>query len=377
VSILHDARVRGTKKGRGVPSVLLDARPLQGPSSHRGIGSYARGLIGGLISEGFDSNLTLLLNIDLPEPELPKGSYALAGARRRYQGQLSAYEDAVGLNADLKRIGKDVYHAIDLRLPGAPPYPMVVTLHDLIPWAWKDRSMRGEQLRFWLGRRLLKRADAVLAVSQATADDAVRLAGIAPARIQVVPEAADPVFKPKDGAAERVRSRWGLGPGFLIHVGALDVRKDPNSLWLAWATARSLMPDLELVLAGSPGKQAPQGLAGARPLGHVTVDELADLYAVAGCLVFASRYEGFGLTPLEAMACGCPVAAFRNSSVPEVVGDAGALVDDGDAEALGRAAAAQIADPGPARLAGLRRAKTFSWPKTARRTIAAYEALLR
>ena len=362
---------------RGIPKVLLDARPLQGPSAQRGIGTYARGLIGGLISEGFDSNLTLLLDVGLPEPELPKGSYALAGARRRYKGQLSAYEEAVALNADLKRIGKDVYHAIDLRLPGAPPHPMVVTLHDLIPWAWKDRSMRGEQLRFWLGRRLLKRADAVLAVSQATADDAVRIAGIAPTRIQVVPEAADPAFKPKDGAAERVRSRWGIDPGFLIHVGALDVRKDPTSLMLAWATANSLAPGLELVLAGSPGKQAPREMPGARPLGQVTIDELADLYSVAGCLVFTSRYEGFGLTPLEAMSCGCPVAAFRNSSIPEVVADAGALVNDGDAPALGRAAAAQIADGGPARSAGLKRARAFSWSKTARLTIAAYEALLR
>ena len=136
-------------------------------------------------------------------------------------------------------------------------------------------------------------------------------------------------------------------------------------------------PGLELVLAGSPGKQAPREMPGARPLGQVTIDELADLYSVAGCLVFTSRYEGFGLTPLEAMSCGCPVAAFRNSSIPEVVADAGALVNDGDAPALGRAAAAQIADGGPARSAGLKRARAFSWSKTARLTIAAYEALLR
>lgn len=366
-----------TRAKRAAPRVLLDARPLQGPSGQRGIGSYARGLIGGLVSEGFESNLTLLLDVDLPEPELPKGTYALAGARRRYKGQLSAYEEAVALSADLKRIGRDVYHAVDLRLPGVPPYPMVVTLHDLIPWAWKDRSMRGEQLRFWLGRRLLKRAATVIAVSQSTADDAVRLAGIAQSRIHVVAEAADAAFKPKEGAAERVRSRWGLDRGFLIHVGALDVRKDPSSLMAAWETARGLVPGLGLVLAGSPGKQAPRELQGARLLGHVTVDELADLYSVAGCLVFPSRYEGFGLTPLEAMSCGCPVVAYHNSSIPEVVGDAGALVDDGDAQALGRAAAAQVRDPQAARSAGLKRAAAFSWRRTARLVIATYEALLR
>ena len=111
-------------------------------------------------------------------------------------------------------------------------------------------------------------------------------------------------------------------------------------------------------------------------LGRVADEELADLYRAAGCFVFPSRYEGFGLPCLEAMACGCPVAAFRNSSVPEVVGEAGVLVDDGDAGALGRAAAGMIGEPERWRLAGLERAKAFSWRKAARQTIAAYESLL-
>jgi mannosyltransferase len=93
-------------------------------------------------------------------------------------------------------------------------------------------------------------------------------------------------------------------------------------------------------------------------------------------LVFPSRYEGFGLPCLEAMSCGCPVAAFRNSSVPEVVGEAGQLVDDGDAGALGSAAAEMIGDRERWGQAGLKRAKAFSWGKAARQTIAVYESLL-
>ena len=354
-------------------SVLLDMRPLQGPSAARGVGTYATGLLGGLIAEGFDSRLTLLLDADLPEPALPPGAYRLAGSRRRYHGQLSGYEEAVALGADLQRIKPDVYHAIDLRLPGRSPCRLVVTLHDLIPWAWGGPRMRGERLRFWLGKRLLKRADAVLAVSQATARDAERYGSIDPRRITVVYEAADPVFQPRPGAAGRVAQRFGVVSQYLLFVGALDARKDPAALLRAWSAAKASAPGLELVIAGDPGAQAPPAMPGAKAVGRVDNLELADLYSAAGCLVFPSRYEGFGLPCLEAMACGCPVAAYRNSSLPEVVDGAGELVDDEDADALGRAAAGLCAKPDRARKAGLERAREFSWRKTARQTIAAYE----
>jgi glycosyltransferase involved in cell wall biosynthesis len=350
-------------------------RPLQGPSAGRGIGSYARGLLKGLIAEGFDSRLTLLLDAALDEPSLPPGQYLLAGSRRRYHGQLAGYEDAVALRADLERIRPSVYHAIDFRLPGQPPCPLIVTLHDLIPWAWGGRRMLGERLRFWPGKRLLKGADVVIAVSRSTAADASRLAGVDSRRIRVVPEAADDVFAPKAGAQERVLQRWSVHPGYLLFVGALDARKDPGSLLRAWTAARVVRPELQLVVAGDRGRQAPARMPGATMLGRVNDAELADLYSAAGCLIFPSRYEGFGLPCLEAMACGCPVAAFRNSSLPEVVDDAGELVDDGDAVALGHAAARMSMEPERWRNAGLIRAKEFSWRKAARATIAAYESL--
>ncbi len=209
--------------------------------------------------------------------------------------------------------------------------------------------MRGERFRFWLGRRLLTRADVVLAVSQATADDAVRLGGVDRKRIQIVPEAAGDEFRPRPGAPDRVRRRWGLKPGYLLFVGALDARKDPAALLRAWSAATKTKPELELVIVGDPGRQAPRTMHGAHMLGQVDDAELADLYAAAGCLLFPSRYEGFGLPCLEAMACGCPVVAFRNSSVPEVMGTAGELVADGDAEALGLAALALSKNPDRAR----------------------------
>ncbi|MDQ6879035.1 MAG: glycosyltransferase family 4 protein [Candidatus Dormibacteraeota bacterium] len=373
----HQVGRSGARSGARRPSVLLDMRPLQGPSAVRGVGTYAAGLLQGLISAGYDPNLTLLLDAALPEPRLPVGSYRIARSRRRYHGQLSGYEEAVALGADLQRIAPDLYHAIDLRLPGRSPCPLVVTLHDLIPWAWGGSRMRGERLRFWLGKRLLRRADVILAVSQATADDATRYGHVAPQRIRVVHEAADSVFEPRPGAAARVGERWQLQPGYLLFVGALDARKDPSGLLRAWAAAKEVLPELPLVIAGAPGRQAPPAMPGATMLGRVDNLELADLYTAAGCLVFPSRYEGFGLPCLEAMTCGCPVATYRNSSLPEVVDGAGVLVQDGDAHGLGIAAARLISNPERKGRAGLQRAKAFSWRKTARQTIAAYESVLK
>src|SRR5258706_10717889 len=152
-------------------------RPLQGPSAKGGVGSYASGIIHGLIAEGFDPNLTLLLDSDLPVPPLPVAGYRLASSRRRYRGHFAGYEEAVVLGPDLARIAPDLYHAIDLKLPARSPVPLVVTLHDLIPWAWGGPTIRGERVRVCLGRRLVRLADMVLAAAQAPPADRVRPRG--------------------------------------------------------------------------------------------------------------------------------------------------------------------------------------------------------
>jgi glycosyltransferase involved in cell wall biosynthesis len=356
--------------------VLIDARALQGADAQRGIGSYVRGLISGLREEGFDRCTALLFDAGLPIPPMPAGEFVAHTIRRRYRGRVGRIEDAIAMEGDLGRIGPAVYHATTLALPGRSPVPLVATVHDLIPWALGGPRLLGERSRWWLGRRLLPRADLVLAVSQATAHDAQRLARVPAARIEVVPEGLAPGFAPAGGAAQRVAERYGIARPYLLFVGALDVRKDPRGLLRAWEVARAAGADVDLVIAGGGSRQAPASMGGARMLGYLELPALVDVYCAATCLVFPSRYEGFGLTLLEAMGCGCPVVTYRNSSLPEVAGDAVLLVADRDADALGRAAAdIALHSDVAARLrqAGLARARRFTWRKTARATIAAYE----
>lgn len=345
----------------------------------RGVGTYVRGLLTGLTEEGFDDHLGLLVDGREPLPQLPRGEFVAFAVRPRYRGRAALVEEAVMMPRKLDRIGPGVYHATSLSLPARSRVPTVVTLHDLIPWALGGPALRGERTRWWVGRRLLRQADVVIAVSRQTAEDANRLAAVDPATITVIPEAAAAVFAPREGAAERVRGGLGVDGPFLLYAGALDARKDPAGLLRAWEVVRGEGFDIPLVLTGDPGSQAPGEMPGTVRAGHVDVETLADLYTAAACFLYPSRYEGFGLPALEAMACGCPVLTYRNSSLPAVLGDAAVFVDDGDATALGRAAAGVLRDPGWAvrlRRAGLARARIYSWRRTARETIRVYEQLL-
>ena len=311
-------------------------------------------------------------------PTLPVAVERIHRVRRRSHGRFGEWEDAPALRDDLARIQPAVYHALSLTLPSSSPCPVAVTVHDLIPWAFGGWRMLGERLRHRVGRRLLPRAELIFAVSESTKADLLRIARVEKDRVRVVYEGVDPEFKPRSGARERIEGHWHLARPYALFVGALDVRKDPRGLVRAWKAAKAAGADIDLVVAGEPGGQAPKDMGGATMLGHATSDELVDLLSAAECLLFPSLYEGFGLPALEAMACGCPVVAYRNSSLPEVVGDAGVLAPNRDADALGRAAAELIEDRIRRQQLvdrGLTQAALFSWKKTAARTIEGYEAL--
>ncbi len=254
-------------------------------------------------------------------------------------------------------------------LPLACPCPAVVTVHDLSferdagAMRWQDR------LVFRLAvPHAARRARRVIAVSERTKRDLVDLYGVAPDRIAVTHHGVDPAFGPGRGTEHPGDG----GPrGYLLFVGAIQARKDP----LAAAEAADEV-GLPLVVAGPQREPAlARALArrGADLRGYVEKEELARLYRGAAALVLPSRYEGFGLPVLEAMACGTPVVAADDPALREVGGEAAVYVGpDGVAAAIRRA----LADRDRLSAAGLERARLFDWDETALRTLDVYREAL-
>jgi glycosyltransferase involved in cell wall biosynthesis len=265
-------------------------------------------------------------------------------------------------------------HALPPRWRG----PMIVTVHDLsferIPTAMgrRDRAIFKVVVPWSVGR-----ARRVIAVSERTKHDLVELYRVPEERITVTPHGIDPAFGPRRTAAghspgARTESVGEDGGGdYLLFVGAIQARKNPLAALEAAAAV-----GLPLVVAGperEPALARELERRGADLRGYVEKDELATIYHGAACLVLPSRYEGFGLPVLEAMACGTPVVANPDPGVQEVAGDA-ALYAEPDAlpDAIRRA----IAERGRLVAAGFARASRFSWDEAARLTLEAYREAL-
>jgi glycosyltransferase involved in cell wall biosynthesis len=269
---------------------------------------------------------------------------------------------AVQMPLLLRRLRPDLAH-FQHSLPLAATRS-VLTVHDLNFEREPGLMPLADRLVFkTVVPRSARRAERVFAVSERTKRDLVELYGLEPDKVVVTPNAVDPAFRPSNNLLQGNK-------GYVLFVGAIQARKDPLA---ALDAAREV--GLPLVVVGpekEPQLAARLRSGGADLRGYVAKNDLAELYRGAAALVLPSRFEGFGLPVLEAMACGTPVVAAPEPALREVAGDAAVYAEPPLADALRQA----IAERDRLRAAGLERAKLFSWEETARRTLAVYRELL-
>lgn len=282
--------------------------------------------------------------------------------------------------------GVDVFHATNYFLPPTARAARVVTIHDLAFLLRPELCSPKVVGPFSRGvARFVRDANAVLVYSESTRNDLIRLLGAPPEKITVAPLGVDDQFLPvdRDAAQARVREALHLTCPYILFVGTIEPRKNIETLLAAYAALAGSL-EHRLVVAGAQGWKAdriPHLIRRYRiedrvvfP-GYVPQDVLPALYSAAELLVLPSHYEGFGLPLLEAMACGCPVVAADNSSMPEVVGDAGLLAPAEDASALAESIM-RVLEDAPLRermvRSGRKRAGNYTWRACAEATLGVY-----
>lgn len=341
-----------------------------------GVGYYTARLLSGLAQRLGRSGLrelVVLSNGPVPVPPHPGVRVA--------QGRLPVRAAWMELSVPraLRGARADVAHFTNYTAPLRLDLPYLVTVHDmslaLLPWCytWKMRLIVPRVLP-----RVARRARLVLAPSAATRDDIVRLLGIDPGRVRVIPHAAPRGFDPPDAAADSRQA-----PYFLF-VGNLEPRKNLARTLRAFGRVAPSLPDHRFVIAGAPGwKYADVLREAARPdlaprvelRGYVPENELPALYRNATAFVYPSLYEGFGMPVIEAMACGTPVLTSNVAALPELAEGAAVLVDPLDETALAEAMHALGTDRAlreRLREAGPMRAARYSWDRTCDLTLEAY-----
>jgi glycosyltransferase involved in cell wall biosynthesis len=305
-----------------------------------------------------------------------------------------AWEQAVAPFV-LRRDRIDVLHAMAFVAPLLSPCPTVITVLDLSFLLYPDafRTFKRSYLRL-MTRLSARRARQVIAISESTRRDVISRLGVPAERVQTVYCGVDPRFEPLPTTeVATFRRQEGLPERFVLFLGTIEPRKNVSRLVEAFAQLLATDPettsDLYLVIAGGKGWFSEPVFAQVEKLGlgdrvifpgYVPEEDKALWYNAAMCFCYPSLYEGFGLPPLEAMACGVPVVTSNASSLPEVVGDAGLTVPPEDTAALCEALRRLTVNPAlRAELAQRGRARTrrFSWAEAARQTVGVYRLALK
>lgn len=361
--------------------------------SNAGVAVYAGELIRTLLDIDDHNNYTIFGNRHSKD-RAAAGNSLFLGTSRLVKGSLSRilWEQLI-LPLKAKMRGVDIMHYPDHTAPLMRKfYPTVITVHDLAPLSFPRTFAKARRTYKALSiRRSVGMADRVIAVSEATKRDCMRLLNLPEDKLRVVYNGVSPEFRPIEDKRrlEEVRVRLGLPEKMALYVGTLEPRKNVTGLIRAFGSLKSTKGLKHvLVITGMKGwlygeifKTVEKlGLYGCvKFTGYVDKEDLPCLYNLADVFVYPSFYEGFGLPALEAMACGCPVITSNTSSLPEVVGGAGILTDPRDREALAGAIYRSITNEGlrqRMRAEGLKRAKRFSWERCARETLKVYEEVL-
>jgi len=295
------------------------------------------------------------------------------------------------LPLELATVDLDVLHSPDFIPPFRRSCKSVITIHDLNFLLYPHFLTPQSASYYGQIDQAVRKCDHIIAVSESTKRDIVRLTGAPENKITVVYEAADPSFRPIDDQAvlAALKQRLGIERDYVLFVSTIEPRKNVPTLLVAFKRLLdSYHSPVNLVLAGEKGwlfeevfalveKLELQGRV--QFLGHVLPEDLPELYNAAKLLVHPAFYEGFGLPPLEAMACGTPVVVSNTSALPEIVGDAAQLVDPTDADGMAVAIWRVLSDETLQRRMsekGLRRARRFSWKKAALETLDIYHRLV-
>jgi len=364
-----------------------------------GIGRYARGIVSGLAEQHSEHSFVLLVAGRGAEasPPLQDNDPALGTSFRVRRLPLSErlwtilwHRLRLPVPVDALIGPVDVFHSPDYVLPPVRRARKVVTLHDLSFLRYPEGAE--PSLRRYLSAvvpRCAGEADVVLADSENTRRDVVELLGLPSEKVEVVYPGVDQRFTVTQDreVLEAVKELYSLSYPFILSVGTLQPRKNLIVLLEAYAMLKERR-DLphRLVIAGGKGWlyegifRRVEKLSLTKDvvfLGFVPDDHLPGLYSLADVLAFPSLYEGFGLPPLEAMACGTPVVTSDSSSLPEVVGEAGLMVPADDPAAVAEAMS-QVLDDASLRadliVRGLARAAEFSWEATGKKLLATYES---
>jgi glycosyltransferase involved in cell wall biosynthesis len=294
-----------------------------------------------------------------------------------------------GLARAAARAGAQVLHAPTPAPVRGASLPLVVTVHDLLPLRLAHLFTRQTRAHTRLYVPFVRRATRVITPSAYTRAEVIELLRLPAERVVAIPEGCAERFAPREVDRERLRAELGLGSSgpYVLCVGTLEPRKNLLTALRVFRRVSAAVPEAQLVIAGGQGWrnrdfEAELGLEAARSLrltGFVSDDRLVELYAGAACFLFPSLGEGFGLPPLEAMACGAPVVMSDRPALGEVAGDAALQAPPLDVEALAAHVIAVLQDRQLAsrlRADGLARARPFTWAAAAAATEQVYREAL-